>query len=86
MILFPFPALVGARYAFLDNCIISESLPFVFPPQYLKENLDALKVKLTPEDLAEVRATAEAADACHGSRYPAVFGYSLFLDTPELSE
>jgi aryl-alcohol dehydrogenase-like predicted oxidoreductase len=52
--------------------------------QYLAENLGALTVKLTPEDIAEVRAIAQAADATNGERYPPAMAEALFADTPEL--
>ena len=51
--------------------------------QRLRENLDAARLKLTPEDLAEVRAVAQAADASGSPRYPQQTGL-LFGDTPTL--
>ena len=52
--------------------------------QYLDENLGAIAVKLTPEDLAAVRKVAEDADTSHGDRYPPAFMQVHFADTPAL--
>lgn len=52
--------------------------------QRLEENLGAAKVQLSPEDLTEVRAEAERADAQQGDRYPAGMSEMLFADTPAL--
>ncbi|KAJ3153277.1 hypothetical protein HDU89_000908 [Geranomyces variabilis] len=50
----------------------------------LKENLGALNVKLTKEELKEIRDAAQAADAVVGDRYAAAAASSLFADTPAL--
>ncbi len=50
----------------------------------MKENLDSLKVTLSPEDVEEVRQVAKAADAANGPRYPERLGGFLFVDTPPL--
>lgn len=50
----------------------------------LEENLGALSLKLTPEDLQAVRDVAKRADAEHGDRYPEFIMRFLFADTPEL--
>ncbi|KAI9062204.1 Aldo/keto reductase [Trametes sanguinea] len=52
----------------------------------LKENLDAAKIKLSPEDIQEVRRIANEADASKGPRYPARLFAVLFADTPALQE
>lgn len=52
--------------------------------QYLKENLDALRLHLTPAEVEEVRAVAARADAAQGSRYPPGLAGMLFADTPAL--
>ncbi|CAA7257354.1 unnamed protein product [Cyclocybe aegerita] len=52
--------------------------------KYLKENLDAVKIKLSPEEVAEVRRIANEADATVGDRYPPDSMSVLFADTPEL--
>lgn len=52
--------------------------------QRLEENLGAAKVQLSPEDLTEVRAEAERADAQQRDRYPAGMSEMLFADTPAL--
>jgi len=52
--------------------------------KYLKENLGALNVKLTPAEVAEVREIANRADAAQGDRYPPGMQELLFADTPPL--
>ncbi|KAF7975782.1 hypothetical protein HWV62_8599 [Athelia sp. TMB] len=52
--------------------------------KYLEENVAAINVHLTPEDLQEVRDVANKADAAQGDRYPASIVGLLFADTPEL--
>lgn len=47
----------------------------------LEENLGALKVKLSADEVAEIRTAVEAAEVA-GSRYPEGFAKSLFADTP----
>ncbi|KAI0063910.1 Aldo/keto reductase [Artomyces pyxidatus] len=54
--------------------------------KYLKENLDAVEVKLTQEEVQEVRQIAEQADAVMGDRYPPGMLETLFADTPPLPE
>ncbi|KAI0266188.1 Aldo/keto reductase [Gloeopeniophorella convolvens] len=48
----------------------------------LEENLGALKVRLSAEEIAEVRKIAERADAIPGERYPASRMKAIFADTP----
>jgi hypothetical protein len=43
--------------------------------------MEALNVKLTPEEVKEVRDPVEAAEV-HGDRYPWAAMGSLFADTP----
>ncbi|KZT68421.1 Aldo/keto reductase [Daedalea quercina L-15889] len=52
----------------------------------LHENLGAVRVKLTPEEVAEVRQIAENANATQGMRYPPLLNTLLFADTPPLEE
>ncbi|KAJ7607085.1 Aldo/keto reductase [Mycena polygramma] len=52
--------------------------------KYLDENLGAVKVKLSAEDVAAVRRLAVEADAQHGERYPPGLAELLFADTPLL--
>jgi len=52
--------------------------------KYLKENLGALNVKLTPAEVAEVREIANRADATQGDRYPPGIQELAFADTPPL--
>ena len=50
--------------------------------KYLEENLGALKVKLSQEELSEVRKAIEATEV-HGTRYPEAMVKVLFGDTPK---
>lgn len=51
--------------------------------KYLEENLGALDVMLSDDEVAEIRKLIEATEV-HGGRYPPGFMKSLFADTPEL--
>ncbi|KAI0266187.1 Aldo/keto reductase [Gloeopeniophorella convolvens] len=51
----------------------------------LEENLNAARVELTPEDVAEVRRIAQEADSIPGDRYPSGMINDLFTSTPALS-
>lgn len=48
----------------------------------LKENIDAGKIKLSPEDVKAVREVADKANASQGDRYPEAYMKVLFADTP----
>ncbi|KAI0634752.1 Aldo/keto reductase [Trametes polyzona] len=50
----------------------------------MKENLGALELKLSPEDVAEIRNLAEAAQSTLGPRYPPQFQNLSLVDTPPL--
>ncbi|KAJ7620052.1 Aldo/keto reductase [Roridomyces roridus] len=50
--------------------------------KYLEENLGAAKLRLSEEDVKNVRELAVAADAQQGDRYPAGFMETLFVETP----
>ncbi|KAI0371350.1 Aldo/keto reductase [Pilatotrama ljubarskyi] len=52
----------------------------------LQENLDSVNIKLSPEDVQEVREIAVRADAANGPRYPARLQAVLYADTPPLQE
>ncbi|KAI0042050.1 Aldo/keto reductase [Auriscalpium vulgare] len=52
--------------------------------KYLKENLGALDLKLTTEEVEEVRKIAEKADGTLGDRYPPGMKETLFVETPAL--
>ncbi|KAI0266183.1 NADP-dependent oxidoreductase domain-containing protein [Gloeopeniophorella convolvens] len=52
--------------------------------KYLNENLGSLNVKLTPEEVQEVREIAVRADSVLGDRYPAAAMDTLYVDTPPL--
>ncbi|EKM51940.1 uncharacterized protein PHACADRAFT_101731 [Phanerochaete carnosa HHB-10118-sp] len=65
-----------------DNII---PIPGTTKEKYLKENLAALNIRLSSEDLQEVRKVAEAADASSmGARYPEFMMKFAYADTPEL--
>ncbi|EKM54068.1 uncharacterized protein PHACADRAFT_257670 [Phanerochaete carnosa HHB-10118-sp] len=64
-----------------DNVI---PIPGTTKEKYLKENLGALSIKLSSEDLQEVRRVAEEADGSMGLRYPEQLMKVTFADTPEL--
>ena len=53
--------------------------------QNLQENIGAYNVKLTAEDIAEVRRLVSAANVT-GDRYPATLLATLFIDTPPLQQ
>lgn len=50
----------------------------------MNENLGSLNVKLTPEEVQEVRKIAERADSVLGDRYPAGWLETVYVDTPSL--
>jgi hypothetical protein len=50
--------------------------------QYLEENLGAINLKLSDEDLAEVRRVSKEADAAQGARYPPGMMETLYRETP----
>ncbi|KAF8970341.1 NADP-dependent oxidoreductase domain-containing protein [Flammula alnicola] len=52
--------------------------------KYLKENLAAAKIKLSPQEIAEVREIANKVDATVGARYPPASMQWVLADTPEL--
>lgn len=47
--------------------------------------MGSLKVELAPQDVAEIRKLADAADKTLGPRYPAPFEALAFADTPALA-
>ncbi|KAJ7300908.1 Aldo/keto reductase [Mycena albidolilacea] len=50
--------------------------------KYLEENVAALKLKLSAEDVQAVREVASQADAAQGERYPPGMVEMMFADTP----
>ena len=56
----------------------------LYTSQYLKENLDALKIVIAGEDVAELRRLAEAADGHLGVRYHQPWINVILVDTPPL--
>lgn len=50
----------------------------------LQENLGAASIKLTQDEIVEIRALAEKSDAVQGARYPPGMDDYLCLDTPPL--
>ncbi|KAF7334712.1 Aldo-ket-red domain-containing protein [Mycena venus] len=53
--------------------------------KYLHENLAALKLTLSPEDVQAVRDVAAKADAAQGERYPEAMAAQMFIETPALA-
>jgi diketogulonate reductase-like aldo/keto reductase len=51
--------------------------------KYLDENVGALNVNLSPEEVQEIRQLAEEAEGA-GDRYPAALLARVFGDTPPL--
>ncbi|KAK3339942.1 putative aldo-keto reductase [Lasiosphaeria hispida] len=56
-------------------------IPGTITPKYVKENFDAIHVKLTPEESQHIRDLVNKASV-FGDRYPAAHGHGLFADTP----
>lgn len=59
--------------------------PLVPLLQYLEENIAAVNVKLTPQDVKDIRQAAKDADAAQGDRYPpGIVGMveQLLVETP----
>ncbi|KAF9527667.1 NADP-dependent oxidoreductase domain-containing protein [Crepidotus variabilis] len=52
--------------------------------KYLQENLGALKVQLSQDDISAVRKIAETAEDVKGDRYPSSSMATLYADTSEL--
>jgi hypothetical protein len=60
------------------------SLTSFCPIQYLEENIQASSIKLSTEEILELRALAVEGHAIGGDRYGLGMQESLFLDTPPL--
>lgn len=54
--------------------------------KYLEENIKAVDVKLSEEEVAEIRKEIEKVGAGKGERYPAAMMSKCFGDSPELSK
>ena len=52
--------------------------------KYLEENVDAINVKLSKEEEANIRKTIEGVGGSKGQRYPESMMARLFGDSPEL--
>ncbi|KAF8998393.1 NADP-dependent oxidoreductase domain-containing protein [Cyathus striatus] len=52
--------------------------------KYLLENIGATKLKISADELQEVREIANRADASQADRYPAFIQETLFVETPVL--
>ncbi|KZP12786.1 hypothetical protein FIBSPDRAFT_961104 [Athelia psychrophila] len=50
----------------------------------LEENIAAADVKLTAQDLQDIRQVAKDVDATDGDRYPPGYVEQLFVETPQL--
>ncbi|KLO10586.1 Aldo keto reductase [Schizopora paradoxa] len=59
-------------------------IPGTSKTKYLEENMGALKVKLTANDLEEIRKKAESAETLRAQRYPPGMQEQLFAETPAL--
>lgn len=59
-------------------------IPGTKKEKYLEENLGALKLQLSSQEVQAVRDAAQKANAEQGDRYPAIFLKSLLADTPPL--
>lgn len=53
--------------------------------KYLEDNQGALNVKLTPDEVKEIRDLVESAEV-HGERYPLAMMHRLFGDTVPLTD
>ncbi|KAJ7489023.1 NADP-dependent oxidoreductase domain-containing protein [Mycena latifolia] len=53
--------------------------------KYLEENLAAVKLTLSAEDIAAIRKLAVDADAQQGERYPPSLAAVMFVETPALA-
>ena len=54
--------------------------------KYLEENMGALDVKLSTEEIKAIREAVESAGETSGQRYPENMLRLNFMDTPELVE
>ncbi|CDO73590.1 hypothetical protein BN946_scf185014.g60 [Trametes cinnabarina] len=73
----------------LSHCLLHSTIADagLLVTQNLKENLGALSITLSPEDVAEIRRAAKAADASwQGDRYGPDLMSFLFVSTPPLKE
>lgn len=52
--------------------------------KYLEENMGALKVKLSEDDVKKIRKAVENQETAGVRRYPAGMADQVFSDTPEL--
>ena len=52
--------------------------------QNIEENMGAQRITLTPEEVAEIRQIAVAADSTIGPRYPPALATLIMADTPPL--
>ena len=53
--------------------------------KYLEENAEAVEVKLSKDEVAEIRKEIESVGGGKGDRYPAAMMSRLFGDSPEVS-
>ncbi|KAJ7176982.1 Aldo keto reductase [Mycena filopes] len=58
------------------------AIPGTKKVKYLRENLAASSLNLSPKDLAKVREVANKADAANGERNPVVLWEQMFVETP----
>ena len=54
--------------------------------KYLQENAEAVNVKISDQEMTEIRKAIEAIGGMQGERYPAAMMAACFGDSPELSK
>jgi hypothetical protein len=79
----PFREPRESRYHFEQSFMFGKALTD-WKLYYLKENFATREVKLTPEEVGEVRAIVKTVDVFKGDRYPAGMMAILFTDTLKL--
>ncbi|KIM65076.1 hypothetical protein SCLCIDRAFT_1212560 [Scleroderma citrinum Foug A] len=67
-----------------DNDIIP--IPGTKKIEYVRENLNAVNLQLTTQEVQEIREFVGKADVAIGDRYPTEMMRMLFADTPELKK
>ena len=53
--------------------------------KYLQQNAEAINVEFTAEDDRRIRKAIDDVGGTKGDRYPAMFQFACFGDTPELA-
>lgn len=68
---------------FSDNNVLTKPNSGTKKIKYLEENVGALNVELSKEEVKQIRDEIEAVEV-KGERYPPFFAAYSFADTPEL--